>query len=78
MNIEDKIKEIAKKNCKSYFEFENDGGSYEVSSYEDCYDSAMQMHEWDKEYYNKLLDLLVKSGADANIITDYIKNCIEL
>ena len=31
-----------------------------------------------QEYYKKLLNLLIKSGADVNIITNYIKDCIEL
>lgn len=41
-----KAKEIAENNYKNYFEFENDGGSYDVSSYEECYKSAIQMYEW--------------------------------
>ena len=28
--------------------------------------------------YKKTLDLLIESSADSNIITNHIKNCIEL
>ncbi len=43
-----------------------------------AYDCLMQMAEWKDEYYKELLDLLVKSGANIDIITNYIENCIEL
>ena len=48
MTPQEKAKEIAEKNHKTYFEFENDGGSQDVSSYKECYNSAMQMHDWTK------------------------------
>lgn len=46
--------------------------------YNCCCEIALEAMQWKDEYYKKLLDLLVESGADADIITNYIKNCIEL
>ena len=51
---------------------------YNNAEYHACYNSAIKAMEWKDEQYKKLLDLLVESGADADIITNYIKNCIEL
>lgn len=41
-----------------------------------AFNAAMEMAQWKDDYYKKLLDWLVKSGANADIITDYIENCI--
>lgn len=49
-----------------------------VSLRKAIFNAVMQAMELKDEYYKKLLDLLVESGADADIITNYIKNCIEL
>lgn len=52
-------------------------GGYRESVYAaDLEDALKEMAQWKDEYYKKLLDLLVKSGADSDIITNYIKNCI--
>ena len=53
-------------------------GGFTLAEQNAAYQAAMQAMEWKDEYYEKLLDLLVESGADADIITNYIKNCIEL
>lgn len=54
-----------------------DFGCCEHCSPTERYYAAMDMAEWKDDYYKKLLDLLVESGADVNIINNYIKNCIE-
>ena len=61
----EKAREIAENNHKTYFEFENDGGSNEVSSHEECYNSAMQMYEWTKEQYEKKLDEAIQLAHEA-------------
>lgn len=64
-NVE-KAKEIAE-NSKQYFYHDE---------YECGLACALRMARWKDDYYKKLLDLLVKSGANADIITNYIENCI--
>ena len=73
MNTEDKIKELLNECPINKAHLTED----ELSAYHQglrC--GAYNMAEWKDDYYKKLLDLLVKSGADADIITDYIENCI--
>ena len=46
MKNEEKARELAH-NCKmTYLERENDGGVYDVDSYDECYDAALEMAEW--------------------------------
>lgn len=74
MTNEEKAKEIAELHEIIYSVHDKYNDVYDETSFEECYGSALQMAEWKDEYYKALLDLLVKSGADANIITDYVKN----
>ena len=73
---QEKSKEIAKNLRMYYFEVGNDDALHKTTSEFECDWSAMKMAEWKDDYYKKLLDLLVKSGANADIITEYIENCI--
>lgn len=76
MTNEEKAREII--NCGDWCESINkcDYKNTGVNCY--AYGIAMRMAEWKDDYYKKMLDLLIKSGADPNIITNYIKNCIEI
>lgn len=78
-NVE-KAEEIALKNSKEYLVSRNNSHQQDIlfkeNSIVECEKCAMEMAEWKDDYYKKLLDLLVKSGANADIITDYIENCI--
>lgn len=79
MTNEEKAKELAEKNSCYYNVYQKCGGeTVDEFSYDECYQTVLEMAEWKDDYYKKLLDLLIKSGADPNITTNYIKNCIEL
>lgn len=76
---EEKAREIAQL-CNGCTEGNPSHSCYGCSHCEErgVYCGAIELAAWKDEYYKKLLNLLIESGADADIITNYIKNCIEL
>lgn len=46
MTNKEKATQIAKENKMTYLEMENDGGVYDVDSFDECEQSALQMAEW--------------------------------
>lgn len=55
MTNEEKAKEIATENQEEYAEC----GSYSLKSYDECYDSALEMAEWKDQQYAKILTKLI-------------------
>lgn len=46
-----------------------------ATTYPLCYLACMEMARWkDNQYQKKLLDLLVETGADPELIREFIKN----
>lgn len=82
MSNEEKSEVISLKYAREYMVSRRDRHKQNIlfkeSSIIECEKAAMEMAQWKDEYYKKLLDLLVKSGANVDIITNYIENCIEL
>lgn len=73
----EKAEEIALKYAREYVVSKNDSHKQNIlfkeSSIIECEKVALEMAAWKDEYYKKLLNLLIESGADADIITNYIK-----
>lgn len=59
MDNKEKAKEIALENKMTYLERENDGGLYDVDSFDECEQSALEMAKWkDKQFKEEKKELL--------------------
>ena len=79
MTNEDKAKEIATENKMTYLEMENDGGVYDVDSFDECEQSAIEMAQWKDEQFNEerkdllgLVKMLRVDETNQTIIEDLI------
>lgn len=61
MTNEEKAKEIAEVNKMTYLEMENDGSVYDVDSFSECEDSALDMAKWKDQQFK---DAIQKVRSD--------------
>ena len=77
MTNEEKSKKIAEQNLMTYVALENDGGTYEVNSEDECYQSAMEMAEWKDDKFFAILACikfsLEKQGFSADVFVEGIQ-----
>ena len=75
MTTEEKAKQIAEFNSMEYVLLENDGGTYNVTSNDECYRSAMYMAEWKEEQMTKnAIDFIVRTlPCTDGFIDEFIK-----
>lgn len=59
MTNKEKAKQIAEVNKMTYLEMENDGSVYDVDSFSECEDSALDMAKWKDEQIKSLLPQII-------------------
>lgn len=77
---QEKAKEIAAENKMTYLEMENDGSVYDVDSFDECEQSALEMAQWKDEQFNEekkellgLVKMLPVDKHNQTIVEDLIK-----
>ena len=79
MDYKEKAKEIATENKMTYLEMENDGSVYDVDSFDECEQSALEMAKWKDEQFNEekkellgLVKMLKVDEHNQTIIEDLV------
>lgn len=79
MDNKEKAKEIALENKMTYLEMENDGGVYDVDSFDECEQSALEMAKWKDKQFNEekkellgLVKMLKVDEHNQTIIEDLV------